>query len=238
MDNLLFSFSSILENLDLILIALFIAFGIWGAIRGMFKQLAGSLATIVAIICAAIFCKAVYNLLIKIPLFNENFYNWIYGIATKTFSSFSEISASDIPTAVESLPFVSAVKNTILNYSAGDVNLKIDLNIYIARAISNYIVLAFSFILIFVLIKLIFMFLRKLGSKLREIEGIRKVDTLLGAIFGLLGLFRKLSFLLFIIKIIPFTFIEGIKGYISESYIATFITNYNVVEWILSLIKL
>ncbi len=238
MNNLLFSFSSIWENLDLILIALFIAFGIWGAIRGMFKQLAGSLATIVAIICAAIFCKAVYNLLIKIPLFDEHFYNWIYSLSTKTFSSFSEISASDIPSAVESLPFVSTVKNTILDYSAGDVNLKIDLNIYIARAISNYIVLAFSFILIFALIKIIFMFLRKLGSKLREIDGIRKVDGILGAILGLFGLFRKLSFVLFIIKIIPFTFIEGIKGFISESYIATFITNYNVVEWILSLIKL
>lgn len=238
MDSLLFSFSLIFENLDLILIALFIAFGVWGAIRGMFKQLAGSIATIVAIICAAIFCKAVFNLLIKIPLFNENFYNFIYGISNKTFSSFREISASDIPSAVDGLPFVATIKETILEYSKGDASVKIDLNIHIARAVTNYIVLAFSFLLIFILIKIIFMFLRKLGERLREFEGIKKADSILGAIFGLFGLFRKLSFILFIIKIIPFTFIDGLKGYIAQSYLATFITNYNLIEWILSLIQL
>lgn len=236
MLNTLLSFTNILNNLDLILVALFIVFIIIGAIRGMFSQLVGSISTMVALIFATVFCKVLYALVIKLPFFSNNYYNLVFNFATKTFPGLAEVSASDIPNAVSGLPLISAIKSSILNYAESDASLKVNLNVYIAKAVTNYTALAISFLLIFALLKLLFILLKKIGKSLREYNSIKTVDNVLGGIVGAFGLFRRLSFILFVIKIIPFSFLNELKQGIANSIIANFITTHNIVEWILSVL--
>ena len=141
--------------LDLIVIALFLIFGLVGMRRGFIDSALLMVKTSFSIIIAIVLARPVAGLL-----------NSIFGL--------------------------QKVCTDLFNTSATNGKL-----IYIAIII----------LLIFVLIRLIIHFLRKLGARAKEIKIVKGADSALGFLFGLLRfafMFCLLSFAVYVITALPF----------------------------------
>ncbi len=237
MENLLF-FNWVLNNLDLVLILLILGFSAIGAFRGFFAQLGGTLTTIIGIIVAIFLSKGLMALLCKFTNFDDALYNSFIQFINNKYSFLSSVELSKLETTVTSLPFPEAVRNSVLNFCNSQNASVVNVGEALATYLAQYAILLICFIIIFILVKLGFFLLRRFGENLREIEIVRKVDTVLGAFLAVFSLYRKLSLIFLIISIIPFGFLHGLSVAVSSSHIATFITNFNFFGFVLSLVEI
>lgn len=239
MNNFLaFSFSWVLENLNLIIILTFAGYGVYGLFKGFFGQLAGALATLIAIIIATMFSKALYSVVVKATpvddFFLEKFSLW----ANNRFPSLKSVDAGKLSETVSSLPFPSIVKNTLNSLAGTADGGTVDLCMAVAQTFANYATLIICFVILFIAVKLILFFFRKMAKQLRTFTGFRLTDSAFGICLSLFQAFRFFSGIFFVVNFIPFSFMDTLKGAVADSSLATLITNYNLYAWLFGLIQL
>lgn len=238
MNALLFNLSAVYDNLELILVLAFLSFALYGYVRGFFAQLGGSISTMVALIVAVLFSKLPFAFIQNNTSVCQSAKLWISSGVESMFPALSNLSTQNVAAEVSTLPFPDIVKDTIVSYATKSGQSVVNLNDYVSTALADYLVLALCFALTFFAVKTLFLILKIIGEKLRKYEAVRKADSLLGAFISCFKLFRKLSFALFIIYLLPFNFLGDIKQAVANSVIATFIKDYNLFEWLLSLAQL
>ncbi len=237
MENLLF-FNWILSNLDLVLLALILGFAVYGAIKGFFAQLVGAITTVVALIVATMFAKPFMNLVINYTPIDSYLQTSFSAYVSNHFPALNSVNIENVASVVEKLPFPDVIKNSVLNFCSTQTSSIINVGEILASFIAKYLILLVCFIILIAVIKLLFLLLRKLGENLREIDIVRSIDNTLGAFLAIFKLYRRLSLIILIISILPLDFAINLQNAVNGSYIATFISEFNLYSWILSILQL
>ena len=95
-----------------------------------------------------------------------------------------------------------------------------------SESFSSFFVSIISFVTCVLLLYLIVWLISLLVKKLREIGFVKYVDTALGALYGLFRCLIVLIIICLVIKLLsPFTFMETVTNYISDSFFGKLIYN-------------
>lgn len=183
MNNLLFPLAISIAGthiaiIDIVVLALLLVFLIIGIIKGFSRQIFSLLGPLTALLVAVFTCSKVGTFLTeKIPKLNELAISWankIPGISTigsLTPETVSEaLSKSEIPALFHGIiiKIVESGKTDII------------------PVVANWIIIAISFVIIFLLALVAFSIVKKIFSALTKISIIGYVDKLLGVAFGII----------------------------------------------------
>ena len=195
---------------DIVIIALLVLSGIIGFVKGFFKRLAGFLAFVGAIIVAFLLYKAVVNILSNTGLYSmidEKLLDWFASKSEAFSTTMGELGEEGIQTAIGSLGIPAFIRNFLLK-DLGTIienNPDVTLGTYLATLLTNFALIAISFLIIFILALIILRIVFGFFKKLSESKTIGTLDRILGLAWGLvrtlITICLIMSFLSFIVSV-------------------------------------
>lgn len=238
MTQLLFQFSDLIKLTDVFVIIFFFVLLVIGKKKGFINQIIGFVAIIASVVLGLIFAKPLFNYLQANTTWFNSLESFLKSWATETFPELSSINAENLSGLVTTLPFPSAVKQTILNYASNSEQTTVNLCEIIAQTLFRYIGISACFLVISIATRLVFIILKKLLNILKAVTLIRWMDELLGITLMLLKGLAVLYVVCFIINMLPVSGFELARQIISQSFILRNLTNYNLFAYILSFIRI
>ena len=210
---------------NLIIIGIIVVFLFIGFIKGFFSELLGIVGSVLSIVLAAVFCNALADFLID----KTEIFDWLKnGIAS--------VFPSDI-SSVEGLNLPEFMVNLINSYLSSDDG--ITLAEAISTTISKLIISFASFFIILLAVKLVVFILSKVLKALADsIKVIGVTNRLLGALLGIIKGLLIVCGALYLIEIIPFEFLNGVRELADQSVLAQFFIKYNIYVLIFAIIRI
>ena len=205
--------------LNLIIIALFIVFLIYGIVKGFISQLFGFVGTIVAFIAAALLCGTVVNFVKANTSIDESLYNAISGVLPNIDQA-----------VIEGYPaFLQAIFAPILDGSASAVET-------VSATLTNLIMSIAAFLIIVALIKLVFIILSVVLKNIIRKTFLGVIDKILGAALGLIKGLLFVSSILFVVEIALVPTIPSVAEAVEQPSIAKFLMEFNIYGLIFKMI--
>lgn len=205
--------------LNLIIIALFIVFLIYGIIKGFIGQLFGFIGTVAAFIVAALLCGTVVNIVKANTAIDESLQSAISGVLPNIDQS-----------VIAGYPaFLQAIFAPILDGSASAVDT-------VAATLTNLIMSIVAFLIIVALIKLVFIILASVLKNVIRKTFLGVIDKLLGAVLGLIKGLLFVSSVLFVVEIALVPTIPSVAEAVEQSAIAKFLMDFNIYGLIFKMI--
>ncbi len=225
---------------DLVCLALILAFVITGLIRGFFKRVFKIAVTIGALLIAYFFCDNLVNLLEDQFQLLTKLTDKIVGLdlfkipADVIKGSLSE----SIKAAVESMglpQFIAeAAQSSAASLETSIGNSIEGITLHISTVLSRYILIGASFVALHIVSKLILSVVAIILTKIIELPIINGVDKLLGAIMGLIKGFLVLTVVIYLISVIPGGIFEDLRQMLSTATFGGFLQEHNLFEAIIS----
>ena len=164
--------------IDLIFFGLMLIAIIIGIAKGFLRQILSILGIIAAIVLSVILCKHLASFITnKIP----SLYNGVFGSVQKIFGLEGVATSGTKEQIIQTLQTTkipsflhSIVANSIVE-SAGSLGL--------TAVLTNWALIAISFVVIFILSLILFAFIKKIFKALTKIKAVGFVDRILGALF-------------------------------------------------------
>lgn len=221
---------------DIVLIAIVLIFAFIAAYKGFFRCLIGFVGTVLSIVLAFIFCRTMANSLQNwfglLDTFTKGFTDLISKIPAFAVpienNVEASLSAANVPAFVVKLIVEALAGESVV---AGTTPAQL-----IAPVVANMALLVLSFFGIFLVIKIICIILNKtFGEAIRNIPGVRSLNSLLGFILGAAeGLFFVYC-LLFLAALFP---IQAVTDFITQTTVMNYLYNNNLlgylINWIIS----
>lgn len=210
---------------NLIIIGIIVVFLFIGFIKGFFSELLGIVGSVLSIVLAAVFCNALADFLID----KTEIFDWLKnGIASVFPSDISSIEGLNLP---------EFIVNLINSYLSSDDG--ITLAEAISTTISKLIISFASFFIILLAVKLVVFILSKVLKALADsIKVIGVTNRLLGALLGIIKGLLIVCGALYLIEIIPFEFLNGVRELADQSVLAQFFIKYNIYVLIFAIIRI
>ncbi|MBR1891136.1 MAG: CvpA family protein [Clostridia bacterium] len=210
---------------NLIIIGVIVVFLFIGFIKGFFSELLGIVGSVLSIVLAAVFCNALADFLID----KTEIFDWLKnGIASVFPSDISSIEGLNLP---------EFIVNLINSYLSSDDG--ITLAEAISTTISKLIISFASFFIILLAVKLVVLILSKVLKALADsIKVIGVTNRLLGALLGIIKGLLIVCGALYLIEIIPFEFLNGVRELVDQSVLAQFFIKYNIYVLIFAIIRI
>ena len=210
---------------NLIIIGIIVVFLFIGFIKGFFSELLGIVGSVLSIVLAAVFCNALADFLID----KTEIFDWLKnGIASVFPSDISSIEGLNLP---------EFIVNLINSYLSSDDG--ITLAEAISTTISKLIISFASFFIILLAVKLAVFILSKVLKALADsIKVIGVTNRLLGALLGIIKGLLIVCGALYLIEIIPFEFLNGVRELADQSVLAQFFIKYNIYVLIFAIIRI
>lgn len=210
---------------NLIIIGIIVVFLFIGFIKGFFSELLGIVGSVLSIVLAAVFCNALADFLID----KTEIFDWLKnGIASVFPSDISSIEGLNLP---------EFIVNLINSYLSSDDG--ITLAEAISTTISKLIISFASFFIILLAVKLVVFILSKVLKALADsIKVIGVTNRLLGALLGIIKGLLIVCGALYLIEIIPFEFMNGVRELVDQSVLAQFFIKYNIYVLIFAIIRI
>lgn len=215
---------------DLVVVAIFLIFAVIGIAKGFTRKLFRSYGKIIAFILTAVLCgKFAIWLNDRFELVNslsDLFAGWI----PKLFGESATMPLEEFLTggAEEVSPLISGIVRQICDGISVDPSASIvDI---CAPVFAFYALQAVSFIGLFILFWLLFLIVGLILQKIvKSFKIITIVDKLLGMVFGLLEALVVIYIILFILSVLPFSFMETVNQMINASTLAKYFTEHNLI---------
>ena len=196
---------------NLIIIALFIVFLIFGIVKGFISQVFGLIGSIIAIVVAVMLCSTVVNVVKDNTSVYESIRDWISGVLPNIDKS-----------AIEKFPeFLQAIFAPIMDGSESAIET-------VSATLANLILTAIVFSLLAALVKLVFIILAVVLKNVIKKTFLGVVDKLLGAVLGLIKGLLFVSALLFFVEIALVPTIPSVAQAVEESALAKLLMNFNI----------
>lgn len=216
---------------DLVVIAIILVMAIVSSAKGFMKCLIGFIGTVMSIVLALLFCKAVSS-------FFQNQFGWLSSLSDFFCERFSSLSAFNVPiedakdlTNLNVPAFIVSV--VIEAFSSSPIPEGTTAAQLIAPVLAQYLLNIISFVIIFLLIKLVCFFLNKtLGEAFRTIPIIRSVNGILGFVVGVIEAVFLICTLLYVLSFIP---ADGVGEFIASTVIVQFFYENNIAGIIFKL---
>lgn len=208
---------------DIVAVAIILVMAVISCAKGFMKCLIGFIGTVMSVVLALLFCKAVSS-------FFQNQFGWLSAISNFFCDRFSTLSAFNVPISEASqltdlnVPaFIVAVIAEA--FSSSPIPEGTTAAQLIAPVLAQYLLNILSFAIIFLLIKIICFFLNKtLGELFRTIPIVRSVNALLGFLVGAAEAILLICAILSVLSFIP---AEGLGEFISTTTIVKFFYENN-----------
>lgn len=201
--------------------------------KGFVKQIIGLVATIAALVLAYLFCS-------KITEFVNDKFDWHDKLAASLLSGFSgkgdvfnaEANAESVKAAVQSLGYPDFVTNALVKLVSGLGATSVTVGQFIADVIAKYILLAASFIVLFIVIRLLLQIVKVIVVKLFNLPILKGIDRLLALVLAVVKMLILIYVVVYVVQLMPNVapFVDGLKKALNESQIITFINATGVVE--------
>ena len=234
--------SSTLNNgmiADIACLLIIAIFAISNLTKGFFKQVLKVACGIIALFLAYFFCD-------KLLSFVDEKLDLTAKLATKILGVFGEnealaqqVSAENVATAITAMGLPQFVADFAVS-AISDVIMGMYANIgeYLSNVLSHYILLALSYIAIYLVAKIVLLIVRKIIENIVKLPVIRSIDKLLGLLFGLVKAVILLYVVIFLIDVLPFNGLIPVRTALSNSMIGAFLQEHNLfanlIGWIIT----
>lgn len=236
--------------IDIIVAILFLLFMIIGFIKGFTKQTLSSFAWLIALIAAIFLCKLTSSLIINTSLgvsLTDKISGWLSAkggdIVTTPVDSLTEemltesLKSMGIPVFAHSFLMKNLDLSAVQNISIVE---------YVSPKITLYILIAASFILVYLIVFLVVKLIAKLLGDAIKNSPFGFIDRILGAIWGIVKATFIVSILMLLISLVmslPIAevnewLINDMKLNTDEFGLAKFIYEHNPIMLIISQFKL
>lgn len=228
--------SALPKIVDSIAVIFILIFAIVGLVKGFTKMFFSTFGTILGLIFALLLAPSVAR-------FMENEFSLVTSISNGLGGALSGIFGPDImDTTIE-----SALDSNFSNVQLGglvasivmdvakDSNIPVNttLNQIICPTFGYYIVIAIAVLVLFIIFKILFFLIGELVNKLHVITAVAVVDRILGVVMGILSGMFYLELVMFIIGVIPISFVQDVSYAITQTVFANFVHNIGIFNLIL-----
>lgn len=227
------NFLSGFTYIDFIVIAIFIAFVIYGICRGFVKQLMGIVGTLGSFLLAYLFCRQVANLIVANTEFEFVISQWIKGFIDSVWDT--EKVISELPAFIEAQSWPTFLEEEVIAAVQSLGTSTVNFAQVAADTISFYILVAISFIAILFIAKIIIFIVEKVLSTIIKLAPIKFVDRFLGAAVAFLKCAVFISLLLYVINIFPIEPLKNLNATLLNSPILNYLMENNLFVWIVHL---
>lgn len=215
--------------INIVALALILICATIGIVKGFSKSFISTFGTLIALIIAALLslktASTLEDLLGAISFFSEKVSGTLSGIFGEEImnATVNDLSIGKI----NSIP--SWIASIILNAANdGSINQTMTLSDVIAPIFGYYITVAISFIILFILFKIIIFLAERFISKITRIRIVGIFDRILGCILGLINGIIFVQFLIMLFSILPIGFAQNIALEIEKSSICSFLSSFNL----------
>ena len=222
---------------DIVALAFIALFALFGFIRGFTKTFFSIFGTIIAIVLAVLLAPLLTEFLQNSFSLINTVSDSISGVLTNIFGE--ELLNMNLGQASEEVlgktSLASFITSIVLQLRTDNtIPLDTTLNQIICPTFAYYVVLIISAIALFILIKIVFIIVKKLVKLAYACELVRNVDRLLGAILGAINGIFNLELIILVISIIPIALFQDIYAGIQASIFANFIEDINLYGLLLN----
>lgn len=200
--------------------------------KGFVKQIIGLVATIGAVLLAYFFCKDLVNLV------NEKF-GWHDKLAEKLLGIFGKkeafnvaLTEENVRAAIASIGLPDFVADVCAKLMSGVGGAAENVGQFLSDVAAKYILLAASFIVLFIVARLVLGLVKGIIIKIVSLPIISGVDKLLALVLGVIKAVIVIYVGLYVIQMIPLnvSFLETVKSALNESKIIEFLNGSDVVK--------
>lgn len=204
--------------------------------KGFVRQVIGVVATIGAVLIAYLFCKDLLNLV------NAQF-GWQDKFADKLASTLSaqeffnaSLTEENVRTAVSSIGLPDFVSDAAVKLLSGAEGVAENVGTFLSDVIAKYVLLSLSFIVLFIVARLLLGLLKLLIVKLFTLPVLKGVDRLLAIALGLIKSVVLIYVAVYIIQLLPasVSFAGSVKAAVDSSWVVSFLNGSEVVGYIIS----
>lgn len=223
---------------DLVVVAIFLIFAVVGIAKGFTRKLFRSYGKIFAFILTAVLCGrfAIWldNRFDVVDALSELFAGWI----PKLFGESAAMPLDQFLAggAEEVSPLISGIVRQVCEGISIDPSASI-IDIC-APVFAFYAIQVVSFIGLYILFWLFFRIVGLILQKIvRSFKIITIIDKLLGMVFGLLEALVLIYILLFVLSVLPFSFMETVNQAINASSLARYFAEHNLITVLGSIVN-
>lgn len=232
--------SSLPAIIDIVVVLIILLFMVLGFAKGFINTFLKSFGTIISLIIAVLLCATVANFLSSEFSLQTSLANKLIGTVNSIFGE--ELMARPLETATES-SFSSGliagwiIKSVLQIKDAGYYPVGTTLGMATAQVFAYYVLILISFVILFIILKILCFLLEKFALKLHKRKIIGLVDRIFGIVLGLIRGLLFVQIVILTIQAIPIAFIQNISSAIESSVITAFISDINIYGIIIDSLK-
>lgn len=224
---------------DIVILVLTLIIVIVNVAKGFVKQVIGLVATIVALIVAYFLCSTLAE-------FVNNQFGWhdklaasiLKGLADKNSFDFSVLATeSTVKDGIAALGLPGFMSDAVIKLFSASPGTTATVGQLISDVLAKYILLGASFLVIFIVLRLLLQLVKVLIIKLVSLPILKGFDRLLALVLGLVKVIIIVYIAVYIINLMPnvANFVDVTKKAVADSQIITFLNATGVVDWFLKI---
>lgn len=200
--------------------------------KGFVKQIIGLVATIGAVLVAYFFCKDLVNLVNEKFGWHDKLAEKLLGIFGKKEAFNAALTEENVRAAVASIGLPDFVADACAKLMSGVGGAAENVGQFLSDVAAKYILLAASFIVLFIVARLVLGLVKGIIIKIVSLPIISGVDKLLALVLGVIKAVIVIYVGLYVIQMIPLnvSFLETVKSALNESKIIEFLNGSDVVK--------
>ena len=215
--------------LDIVLVLIIVAICSNGYIRGLMISLFNMVSSMIALVLAFILSPALASFFRILPV-----YDWIRNpIFDNLMTKSTEMGLSTAEEFVNSM-FLPPLASDQVIYQAGEVSGQAEIAGTISDIVTMFILQVIAAVIIFITVKLLLLFAKKIIQKISRIPVIRQIDKAGGLLVGAAEAFFILTIAGALLTLFSGSVDAGIITAVENSFIARFFYNDNLLLAILS----
>ena len=232
MNLVLFTIGGLTISVDVIVLIALLVFAVIGFIKGFLTESIRLVATIASFVIAAIFCARLAAVIIDSTGLDETIATWFAG----SFPN-EEVPIDKLPEVIATLKLPSFINASAIEYAQSLGTETVTVSAVMSATLAKYVVIALSFVILSVAVKIICAILKFFFKLIKKIPGIGFVDRILGIVIGVAKGALYVCGVFYILKLLPLDALNGLKEEISSAPLCSFLNDYNIFTFLFSLIK-
>lgn len=173
--------------LDIIIAILFLVLVIFGFINGFLKQILSSMAWLIALVAATLFCKVVSNMLMDTGVglsLIGTIYNWLSGKGDAFTTAIPELTESVLTQLLSDNGIPTFLHSALLKVIDLSTFKDISIAEFLSPKVASLLLNIISYIIIYLVVFITLKILAKIFSHIVRSSALGIIDGILGAIWG------------------------------------------------------
>ncbi len=235
LNNLLIS--ALGAVVDIVALTILVSLTVLGAVKGFTKTFISVFGILISLILSALLCSTMALFMESKFSMITSISNGLTGILNGIFGD--ELMNVPLSTANEELlnGNIALWLTSIILSAKNNPNISqtATLNQIVSPVFAYYVTVIISFVILYILFRIILFLVGELVKKAHKIVLVKKVDCTLGALLGFIRAFVIIGLSVAIIKILPIGFVQDFVIVIDNTILTKFCSTINIGSVIINL---